>query len=389
MMLPVGVYEQLCPTLFGAGAVAQTGEVVKKLGLKKVMVVTDPGIAAVGHDKKVVAALEAAGVDYVMWAEAKPECPADNVKDGARVARANRVDGIVGLGGGSGLDTAKAISVVTPNEDDILNHLVALYTGQMALPKPQIPVVLIPTTFGTGSEATQVAVVNDPVTDSKMGLVAPPSYAIIDPALAAGLPAFPTAITGLDALSHAVESVTSVNCTYHTDMLAFEAMRLITEWLPKACADTAALEPREYTAQASNLAGIAFNESDVNIGHATAHTIGHLFHIPHGLGCAWVTPATIELMGKYFPEKVKRMAPIFGVTCGCEGEKLAKAVADADRKLMKQLGVPTLAEKEIGRDQLMALAESIHNEALTAQHQHKLTLDDVKNFLASVYDNYC
>ena len=387
-MLPTGTYVQLCPTLFGAGAVAKTGEVIKEMGLKKVMLVTDPGIVSVGHDKKVVAALESAGIECVVWSNAKPECPAENVKEGAGVARENQVEGIVGLGGGSGLDTAKAISVVAPNEDTIIDHLLDLWCGVMKLPHPQMPVVLIPTTFGTGSEATRVAVVNDPVTDSKMGMVAPPSHAIIDPALAVGLPAFPTAITGLDALSHAVESVTSINCTYHTEMLAFEAIRMIVEWLPKACADTTCLEAREYTAQASNLAGIAFSESDVNVGHATAHTIGHLYHIPHGLGCAWVTPATIELMGKYFPEKVKRLAPIFGIACDCEGEQLAKAVADANRKLMKTLGIPTLEEKGITREQVMELAKTVHNEALTQQHQFDLTMDDVTAYLASVYDNY-
>ncbi len=388
-MLNCGTYKQLCPVLYGAGVTEKTGEVAKELGLRKVMLVTDPGIVSVGHDKKVVKALESAGVECVVWAEAKPECPAGNVKDGARVARENHVDGIVGLGGGSGLDTAKAISVVTPNEDGILDHLVELFTGQMTLPKPQMPVILIPTTFGTGSESTYVAVVNDPVTDSKMGLVAPPSYAVVDPALAVGLPAFPTAITGLDALSHATESITSKNCTYHTEMMAFEVMGLINQWLPKACADVTALEPREYMSLASNFAGIAFNESDANVGHAVAHTIGHTFHIPHGLACAWVNPASIELMGKYFPEKVEKLAPIFGVECGCKGEKLAKAAADANRALMKKLGIPTMAEKEIGREQFLALAETVLNDGLTGSYEYPLTLDDITAFMTSVYDNYC
>ena len=287
------------------------------------------------------------------------------------------------------MDTAKAISVITPNKDEIIDHLVELFAGEISLEHPQMPVILIPTTFGTGSEVTFVSVVNDPVTDSKATLVAPPSYAVVDPALAVGLPAFPTAITGLDALSHATEALSTKGCTYHTELLAFETIKLVNEWLPKACADTKELEPREYMSLASNFAGIAFNEANVNVGHATAHAVGHLFHIPHGLACAWVNPASIELMGKYFPEKVKRMAPFYGVTCGCEGEKLAKAVADANRKLMKQLGIPTMAEKEITREQLMELAESIHGEALTKFYQYELSLDEVKTFLASVYDNYC
>ena len=387
-MISSGIYKQLCPVLYGAGVIDRTGEVCKELGLKKVMLVTDPGIVSVGHDKKVVAALESAGVECVVWADAKPECPSANVKEGAAVARASQVDGIVGLGGGSGLDTAKAISVVTPNKDEILDHLVELFAGDITLEHPQMPVVLIPTTFGTGSECTFVSVVNDPVTDSKMTLVAPPSYAVVDPALAVGLPAFPTAITGLDALSHAVEAAGSKNCTHHTDMLSREVLSFVVEWLPKACADTQALEPREYMALASNFAGIAFNESDVNVGHATAHAIGHTFHIPHGLACAWVTPASFELLGKYFPVKLKKMAPIVGVNCSCEGEELGKVVADANRALMKELGIPTMAEKGIDRETFLAMAESIWQEPLTKKYLYDLTLEDVQNFLTSVYDNY-
>ena len=387
-MLSSGVYKQLCPVLYGAGVTNRIGEVAKELGLKKLMIVTDPGIAKVGHDKKVVAALESAGVEYVVWAEAQPECPSQNVKDGAAVARANHVDGIIGLGGGSGLDTAKAISVLTPNKDEIMEHLVELVSGEIKLEHPQRPVILVPTTFGTGSEVTFVAVVNDPVTDSKMTLVAPPTYAVVDPALAMGLPAFPTAITGLDALSHATEALSTKGCTYHTELLAYESIKLVNEWLPKACADTTAQEPREYMSLASNFAGIAFNEANVNVGHATAHMIGHLYHIPHGLACAWVNPASIELMGKYFPEKVKHMAPYFGVSCDCEGKDLAKAVADADRKLMKTLGIPTLAEKGITREQVVELAESIQGEALTKFYEYELSVEEVKDFLISVYDNY-
>lgn len=387
-MLKSGVYTQLAPVLFGSGSVEAVGETVKGLGIRKAMVITDAGVVGVGHDKKVMASLEKAGVAAVLWDKVQPECPDSALREARAFALEHQIDGLIGLGGGSSMDTAKMSLVMIPNDiDDILNHLNPYLFGEKKYENPALPVILIPTTFGTGAESTFCGVISSEVEHAKIGVLCTPSYGIVDPMLAVGLPAQGTAFTGMDAFSHALESLGADNRTPHSDLLAFEAIRLLCMWLPKACADIQDPVPREYTALASNFAGIAFSEAGVHIGHCTAHFIGHDFHMAHGWACALNIPPIVELMGKHFPEKVAKLALIMGIDVA-EGEDLGVAVADGVRSLMRQVGIPSLASHGVTREQIMAYAPMVNENFLSHAFDIEIDLPLCEAYMASLYDNY-
>ncbi len=389
-MLKAGEYTQLAPVLFGSGMVGKIGEKAKELEMTKAILVTDKGIMGVGHHKKIMQSLEEAGVSYVLWGEARGECPVDSIRAAAAVARRENADGVIGLGGGSSLDTAKAVAVVAANRDEVLDDIPAYLNGDKHYSHKPIPSILVPTTAGTGSECTFVAVVNDPRLNCKIGLPSPPTYAIIDPALAVGTPPFITAFSGMDALTHAYESFTSKDNTTHSDLLAHEAMRLIMKWLPVACKDIDNLEARENLALASNFAGIAFSESMVHIGHAVGHLLGHLYNIPHGVGCAIVMPAIIEyVVARDLPERVKSIGCAMGIEVkGDDPKEIGKAVADALRAMMRDVGIPSLQKSGLTKEQTLALAEQVVNDPFCEHFAGSVTQEDIAAILEATYDKY-
>lgn len=390
-MLKSGVYLQLAPVLFGSGTCKQAGEKAKELGMTKVMLVTDEGIEDVGHADKVANSLKEAGVEVVIWNGSKQDCPEDSIKEAAKVGREHGVDGIIGVGGGSVLDTAKAAAAVIPNGDEVLDDIVLYITGQKDYANPRLKLLLIPTTSGTGSESTFVAVVTSKKHDGKIGLPSPPHYAIVDPELTLGCPASLTASTGLDAFSHANEALTEKNNTAHSDLLSYEVIRLVTKWLPVAVKDINNLEAREHLAFASNLAGIAFNESGVHVGHALAHQLGHKYNLPHGVGCALLTPAVIEFVAETYPEKTKKIGEAMGIQVESDKpEEIGKIVADAVRELSREVKIPTFSELGLTREQVMAVGPLAYHspDPLCSAFDGTVTLEDVNRILEIAYDNY-
>ncbi|MFD1174817.1 iron-containing alcohol dehydrogenase [Paenibacillus puldeungensis] len=381
-----GVYEQLAPILFGSGTVVQVGDKAKELGMTKVLVVTDKGIAAVGHPKKVVDSLKAAGIECKVWAEATGDCPTESVRAGSAVAREFGADGIVGIGGGSSLDTAKAIASIAANTDEILEQIPVYLSGQKSYPNAPLKSICIPTTAGTGSECTRVAVLNDEKLDMKIGLPAFPSLGIVDPELTVGSPASLTAFCGMDAFAHANECLASKLRTPHSELLGYEAIRLITKWLPVACADTKNLEARENLSLASNLAGISFSEGDIHLGHVIAHELGHKYNIPHGLGGAVATPAIIEFVALEYPETTKKIGDAMGLDLtGVTDAAVGREVADAVREMMLEINIPTLEEKGIQYYQVMEMLPAVMNHPLAASYDGTFTEDQVKRILEQTY----
>lgn len=390
-MLKSGVYLQLAPVLFGSGTHKQAGEKAKELGMTKAMLVTDEGIERLGHAGKIADSLKEAGLEVVIWNGAVQDCPEDSVKEAAKICRDNGVDGIVGVGGGSVLDTAKAIAAVAPNGDDVLDDIALYITGQKDYANPRLKQLLIPTTSGTGSESTFVSVVTSIKHDGKIGLPSPPDYAIVDPELTLGCPASITAFTGLDAFSHANEALTEKNNTPHSDLLSYEVIRLVTKWLPVAVKDINNLEAKEYLAFASNLAGIAFNESGVHVGHALAHQLGHKYNLPHGISCALLTPAVIEFVAKFYPEKTKKIGEAMGINIETDKpEEIGKIVADAVRDLAKEVKIPTFSELGLTREQVLEVGPLAYHspDPLCSAFDGPVTLEDVNTILEIAYDNY-
>ena len=388
MALKSGVYLQLAPVLFGSGTIQKLGEKVSELGWKKVMVVSDQGVAKVGHDKKAADVIKAAGVEVLLWPNAQPEVPDYNVLEGAAFARDNKIDGLVGVGGGSSLDCAKCISAVAPNGDEVVEEVILYLTGQKKYAVPPIPQILIPTTAGTGSECTFVAVITHKKINTKIGLPSHSTFNIIDPELTLGTPSHITAACGLDAFSHAAEALTEAKWTPHSDLLAYEAMRIISLNLRKACADPQDLESREWMALASNYAGISFSESGVHMGHSIAHAIGFHYHIPHGVACALVTPPTIEFAAVHYPEKIKGIGTSMGISPSGTPQQIGKQVADEVRKLMKDVGIPTVEALKISRDDALALVQYVYGEPLCSTFAGTVTKEEIDRALASMYDDY-
>jgi alcohol dehydrogenase len=384
----VGRYSQLSPVAFGAEAVKTSGEVVKDLGIKKVLVVTDVNVEKMGHTKKVLDSLSAAAVDFVVFNECEMDAPDYIIQKGADLAKAQKVDGVIGIGGGSVLDSAKAIGLLAPNEASI-GQLLDNVRAMTPLPCGPLKVVLIPTTSGTGSESTIIAVINDTVNHEKIGAMVPPSFAIVDPTLTQGMPKEITVYTGMDALSHACEALTSVQPNMHSDLLAYDAIRRIFKWLPLAADDAQNLEARENLALASNHAGIAFNDAMVHLGHAIAHSMGATFHVSHGIACALVTPVIIELVAPVYPEKVKEIGACMGLLVESDDpEQIGQAVAGHLRAFQKELGVPTLEDLNISREGIIGCTSYVANEGLRFLCPVEPTEEVIKQSLAKIYDAY-
>lgn len=390
-MLKSGVYLQLAPVLFGSGTSQQAGKKVKELGIKKVMLVTDEGIKRIGHVDNILKVIRDEGIEVEIWTGVEQDCPDYTVLDGASICREKNIDGIVGVGGGSTLDTAKAIAAVAANDDNVLDDIALYITGQKDYAKSPLKMLLMPTTAGTGAEITFVSVVTSSKHDSKIGLPSPPDYAIVDPKLTLGCPALITAFTGLDAFSHANEALTEKQNTPHSDLLSYEVIRLVTKWLPIAVKDINNLEAREHLSFASNLAGIAFNESGVHVGHSLAHELGHKYNIPHGISCALLTPGVIEFAAMIYPEKAKKIGEIMGATFDSEAPKtIGKAVADEFRKLCREVGIPSFKELKLTREQVVEVGPMAYNspDPLSSAFDGPVTEKDLVRILEVSYDNY-
>ncbi|MBV7273413.1 iron-containing alcohol dehydrogenase [Clostridium sp. PL3] len=380
----IGRYGQLCTVAYGAGAINSTGETAKELGFKKVMIVTDKQVEALGHSQKAIDSLKKANIETVIFNGVEMDAPDYTVEAGGNMAKKEQVDGIIGIGGGSVLDTAKGIACFAANEisiSDMIHHA--------PMKNPPVRFVLIPTTPGTGSESTFVAVITDTKKHEKVGCFAVPSFSILDPELTLSLPKEITAYTGMDAFSHCIESLTSMQPNPHSDLLAYDAIERSVKWLPVAYKDPNNYEARDNLALASNFAGKSFNDSTVHVGHAIAHSFGAHFHIPHGIGCALVTPVVIELTASKFPEKIKKVGKIMDIEINSEDPVvIGKTVADGLRKFMKSIEVPSCKELGITREEILNCTDYVRNEPLRNFGGVAVTDEMIPELLAKIYDTY-
>ncbi|CAM2873531.1 iron-containing alcohol dehydrogenase [Moritella viscosa] len=276
----------------GGGSVVQTGGALKELGGVKPLIVTDAMLVKLGIAKQLTDALDAANIDYVLFDEVTPDPTLQLIANGLQHYKQNGCDSVIALGGGSPMDCAKGIAAAAVKNVDA-KKLVGLLRVRKALP----PFIAIPTTAGTGSEATVVAVVTDPDKKQKFTIVDPclvPAIAIIDPLLMLGLPAKITAETGIDALTHAIESYIGYHATEQTKAYGYDAVKRIFANLPKAYADGSDVEARRQMSIASFNAGVAFTRASIGYVHAIAHQMGGYYHIPHGLGNAVILAHVLE-----------------------------------------------------------------------------------------------
>jgi alcohol dehydrogenase len=350
--------------LVGPGSSGRLGQAIAGFGHAKILIVTDEIIAKLGLLKDLTDALDAGGVKYVVFDEITPDAPIPLVERGIAFYRRNRCDAIVAFGGGSSMDASKAIAVSIANPGKSLRSLAGYFKGL----RSPVPVYAVPTTAGTGSEVTVAAVVSDPERQSKLVIVDTrivPRMAALDPNLMTGLPPHITAATGMDALTHAVESFLGQWATPYTDGLALTAVGLIFENLRTAYSDGKNLEAREKMALASTYAGMAFTRANVGYVHAIAHQFGGRYHTPHGLANAIMLPHVLKFSAPAVTPRLAKLAVRARLGLAHESDKvLAQRFLDAVVELNRDLGIPETLEALREAD-IPALAKAACHEAHT------------------------
>jgi alcohol dehydrogenase class IV len=376
--------EQACPVIFGAGSLDTVGEKVSGLGCRRVLLVSDPGIVKLGFAQRVADSLRAHGVESILFDQVQPNPLDSDCNAGGETARRERVDGIVAIGGGSVMDSGKAIKILTGNPLPIGN-----YYGTTDY-KPGVPLVLIPTTAGTGSESTKYAVLTDAKTHEKNVALVTGDLAICDPEITYRLPKALTAMTGMDVLAHACESFAGGTHNPKADLLAREAIRKIAVWLPKAYRGEDNETSRYEVMLACSFAGMAFNETLCHLGHAAAHSIGAAFGIPHGVCCAWALPETMVFCAELYPERVAVVADALGLAPrpGIAVDELGKLTADGIRAMMRGLEMKSPKESGIEREAFVGVSGLVMKDFCYPIIPVKLSEAEVKEFLGRVYDSY-
>ena len=368
------------PTLirFGCGAVNDLASVVKQLGGSKVLLVADPGLEKAGLIDQIVAPLKDNGVGYELYTDVDPEPGLQLADNGAALAQKSGVDCVVGVGGGSAMDVAKAISILITNGGKAEDYL-----GLGKIEKPGVPKIMVPTTAGTGAEVTFTAVFINEKTKSKGGMNGDPLYpdaTILDPELTVSLPPHVTAATGIDAFTHAIEAFVSTQAHPVSDMYAIEAMDLIAANLGKAYANGDNIDARSNMLLGSLLGGKALATAGVGLVHAMAYPLGGMFGIPHGLANAVLLPYVIEYNLIGAPEKYAAVAQIMGCdTSGLSVKEAAVRTVEAIYELNMEVGIPAnLADLNIPADKIEEMAKIALTVTRPVENNpRKPTLDDV------------
>lgn len=324
----------------GAGSVDDLGSVITQLNIQRPLLVTDRFLTETGQAERLVKTMHAAGADVAVFSETVPDPTAASLTAGVELARTHNADGVIGFGGGSPMDTAKALAVLSATGQSITSYKApSSYSG------PALPIIAVPTTAGSGSEATQFTVVTDGDTDEKMlcpGLSFLPIAIVVDYELTVSMPARLTADTGVDALTHAIEAYVSRRASRFTDALALAAMTSISRHLRRAYADGADREAREAMMLASTQAGMAFSNSSVALVHGMSRPIGGHFHVAHGLSNAMLLPSVTKFSIDSAVERYADCARAMGVVApDTEDRHAADALVAELEQLCVDVEVPT------------------------------------------------
>ncbi len=353
------------PTLLvGPGSSARLGEAIAGFGHRRLQIVTDAMVHKLGLLDGLKRALEAGGASFAVFDEITPDAPIPLVERGIAFFHDNDCDAIVAVGGGSSMDASKAIAVSIANPGKSLRSLAGYFKGL----RSPVPIYAVPTTAGTGSEATVAAVISDPEEQSKLVIVDTrlvPRMAALDPTLMVGLPPAITAATGIDALTHAVEAFIGQWANDYTDGMALSAVGLIFSNLRTAYSDGRNLAAREAMALAATYAGIAFTRANVGYVHAIAHQFGGRYHTPHGLANAIMLPHVLRFSRASIVRRLALLAERAGVSDKEDSDdEAADKFLDAVEALNRDLGIPTELEA-LQEEDIPALAKAALHEAHT------------------------
>ena len=367
----------------GAGAVAEIATEVKQRGYKKAFVCSDPDLVKFGVTKKVLDVLEKDSLDYELYSNIKPNPTIENVQHGVQAFKNSEADYIIAIGGGSSMDTAKAIGIIiaNPEFEDVRS-----LEGVAPTKKPCVPIIAVPTTAGTAAEVTINYVITDVERKRKFVCVDPhdmPIIAVVDPDMMSSMPKGLTASTGMDALTHAIEGYTTKAAWEMTDMFHLKAIEIIGKSLRGAVENTK--EGREGMALGQYIAGMGFSNVGLGIAHSMAHTLGAVYDTPHGVACAMMLPIVMEYNQECTGEKYREIARALGVE-GVDSmsvEEYRKAAIDAVKQLSADVGIPSKLEA-IKEEDLQFLAESAAADACAPGNPKDASVEDFKELFRKI-----
>lgn len=372
-------YTQVAPVSFGPGAVVEIADKAKQFGAQKVILIFDKGVEASGMSARVIKLLEDGGLAVVTFNDVKPDPTDAQVEAIGKIAVDEGADTVIGLGGGSVLDAAKMVGIYILTPEPLRPHMLS---AGMNPPMPIAPVILAPTTSGTGSEVSCVAVVSHDEDHVKDAIFASCSYVILDPELTASAPPHVTAYAGLDALAHSLESYTSASADQMSMLLAAEAIRLVVENLKEAYDNGQNMEARTQLSFASNIAGMAFNNTGLHFGHTFGHEVGGAFGLPHGMASSYAIPTIIRFTATHDPKRAEGIAKAFGVATAEEARQKAF-------ELMRYVGVKKFSDNGITVEAAQNLAEdAIAHNVFFHNTVVPLSVEDFKEVIAEIVSTY-
>ena len=366
----------------GAGAIKEIATEVKGRGFKKAFVCSDPDLIKFGVTKKVTDVLDNADIDYEIYSEIKPNPTIENVQTGVVAFKASGADCIIAIGGGSSMDTAKAIGIIIKNPDfaDVRS-----LEGVAPTTNKCVPIIAVPTTAGTAAEVTINYVITDTEKNRKMVCVDPkdiPVVAVVDPDMMSSMPKGLTAATGMDALTHAIEGYITAGAWELSDMFHLKAIEIISNSLRGAVENTP--QGREGMALGQYVAGMGFSNVGLGIVHSMAHPLGALYDTPHGVANAIILPTVMEYNAPATGEKYRNIAKAMGVD-GVDGmtlDEARKAAVNAVKKLSKDVGIPENL-KDIVKP-VDFLAQSAYDDACRPGNPRETSVEEIKELYLSL-----
>ena len=361
----------------GAGAIENIVPEVLRRGFKKAFVCSDPDLLKFGVTQKVTKLLDDAKLEYEIYSDIKPNPTIENVKHGVEAFKNSKADYIIAIGGGSSMDTAKAIGIIIENPEfaDVRS-----LEGVAPTKKPCTPIIAVPTTAGTAAEVTINYVITDVEKNRKFVCVDThdiPVIAVVDPNMMSSMPKGLTAATGMDALTHAIEGYITKGAWEMSDMFHLEAIRLISKHLRGAVANTP--EGREGMALGQYIAGMGFSNVGLGIVHSMAHPLGAVYNTPHGVANAIILPTVMEYNAPATGEKYREIARAMGVKGVDEmsQEEYRKAAIDAVRQLSLDVGIPQNLKNIVKKEDIPFLAQSAMDDACRPGNPKDPTLEDI------------
>ena len=367
----------------GAGAIQEIANEAKAHGFKKAFVCSDPDLVKFKVTAKVTDILTANGLDYELYSDIKANPTIQNVQHGVEAFKASGADYLIAIGGGSSMDTSKAIGIIiaNPEFEDVRS-----LEGVAPTKKPCVPIIAVPTTAGTAAEVTINYVITDIERKRKFVCVDPhdmPIIAVVDPDMMSSMPKGLTASTGMDALTHAIEGYTTKAAWEMTDMFHLKAIEIISKSLRGAVANTK--EGREGMALGQYIAGMGFSNVGLGIAHSMAHTLGAVYDTPHGVACAMMLPIVMEYNQECTGEKYREIARAMGVANvdSMTQDEYRKAAVDAVKKLSADVGIPSVLEA-IKEEDLPFLAESAHADACAPGNPKDASVEDLKDLFRKI-----